>query len=74
MMLMTACQVERSEVVIAAIPDLVEYAPEVQLRALEELQALGPPCLPVEVTEGCSALRTFVNDYKRTRDQIRAAQ
>jgi len=83
-MLMTACQVDRSEVVIAAIPDLVEYAPEVQAKALEEMQALGwtkdagearvPPCPAAEVIVGCSALRTFVNDYKHTRDQIRAAQ
>lgn len=84
MMLTTACQRESFDAVIVETPDLVEYAPEVQTRALEEMRALGwtkeagearvPPCPAAEVIAGCSALRTFVNDYKRTRDQIRAAQ
>ncbi len=73
MMLLTACGTGNSEVVISAIPDLVEYSPEVQQLAGEELQALGPPCLPMELTPGCSALRTLVNDYKHVRDEIRAA-
>lgn len=69
-----SCARENFDAVIVETPDLIEYAPEVQQRALDELQALGPPCLPMEVTEGCSALRTLVNDYGRVRDQIRAAQ
>ena len=73
MMSLTACQRETSSLIVVT-PEIVEYAPEVQQRALEELNELGHPCLPNEVTPDCSALRTFINDYKHLRDKIRAAQ
>ena len=83
MMSLTACATETSETVIVAAPELIRYSPEVQARALNEMRELGwavkpgetpvPPCLPNEVTPECSALKTFVNDYKWTRDQIREA-
>lgn len=69
-MLTTACQTTSSNV---AIPPLIEYSPEQQQQALKERKLLGPPCPPKEVVDGCSMLRTFVNDYKWMRDKIRAA-
>jgi hypothetical protein len=72
--LTTSCQTTSFDAVIVETPDLVEYSPEVQAKALEELRALGPACPANEVFEGCSALRRFVKDYSRTRDQIRAAK
>lgn len=72
-MLLTACAKESSDRVIVVTPDVVDYAPDVQALAMEEYSRLGPPCLRNEVFEGCSALKTFVNDYKLMRDQARAA-
>ena len=69
-MLTTACQTAPSRTVVT--PPLIEYSDEQQAQALQERAVLGPTCPPGEVVEGCSMLRTMVNDYKFTRDRIRA--
>ncbi len=74
-LLLTACATKPSELEVRRIvvaPELVVYGASVQDRALEEFEALGPPCPKVEATPGCSAIKTMIMDYKRTRDQIRA--
>lgn len=71
MMSLIACQSTTSNPVV--LPSLEEYAPEVQDRAGEEYNQLGPLCPRTETTPGCSALRTFINDYKTLRNRIRCA-
>jgi hypothetical protein len=53
-------------------PEVIGYSRDVKALAADELDALGPPCLRVEVAPGCSAVKTMIMDYKLTRDQIRA--
>lgn len=61
-------------VVIA--PDLVQYSDKVKQRAADELEAIeAPPCARTQTDgdlSGCSALKVFIPDYLRTRDDIRA--
>lgn len=60
-LLLTACDGMNSEVVVKTIcPTVNQYDKATQDRALAEYQAL-----PVG-----SALRLFIGDYKRLRDQI----
>lgn len=68
--LLSACATGTPDTIIVS-PGLIQYAPEVQERAADELERLGPACPPVEVTEDCSAVKTLVNDYIWTRDKIR---
>ena len=68
---LTACGTTSSSIVL---PPLESYAAEVQNRAADELEGLGPPCPRTEVTPGCSAVKALVNDYKTMRDRVRAAQ
>lgn len=61
MLLLTACDPESSEVVVKIVcPTIMQYDAKTQERALTEYKALP---------EG-SALRLFIGDYKRLRDQI----
>lgn len=61
MLLLTACDLESSEVVVKIIcPTINQYDKETQERALAEYNALPKS----------SALRLFIGDYKRLRDQI----
>lgn len=71
-LLLTACQSTTSSIVVT--PPLIEYSDAQQEQALREYRELGPPCPAMEVAEGCSMLKTFVLDYKLTRDRIRALQ
>ena len=72
MMSMTACGMVNSSSAVS--PDLVDYSPAFQLKALEERRALPQvaPCHPVEPSKDCSALKQMVNDYATLRRQIRA--
>lgn len=64
---------EKGEAVIVT-PPLVDYTSEIQTRAADEFEKLGPPCARDTVTENCSALARFVMDYGTLRDKIRAAK
>jgi len=60
-MLLVACDPESSEVVVKIVcPIIVKYDAETQERALAEYNALPKG----------SALRLFIGDYKRLRDQV----
>lgn len=71
MTLLAACGATNSNVVM---PRLEQYAPAVQARAADEFDALAASCPRTETTPDCSALRTFINDYKTLRDRVRAAE
>jgi hypothetical protein len=61
MLLLTACDPGSSEVVVKIVcPTIMQYDAKTQDRALAEYQALPAG----------SALRQFIGDYKRLRDQI----
>ena len=61
MLLLGACNPESSEVVVKIVcPTIMQYDAETQDRALAEYNALPKG----------SALRLFIGDYKRLRDQI----
>jgi len=61
MLLLTACELGSSEVVVKIVcPTIMQYDAETQDRALAEYIALPKG----------SALRLFIGDYKRLRDQI----
>lgn len=65
MLLLAACDNERSEVVVKIVCQTInEYDQETQDRALKEYEALPKG----------SALRLFIGDYKRLRDQIRVCR
>ena len=55
----------------AITPEIIEYEREVQLRAADELDTLGPPCPRDAVFGGCSAIKRMIKDYLLTRDRIR---
>lgn len=58
---LTACDLGNSEVVVKIVcPTIMQYDAETQDRALAEYNALPKG----------SALRLFIGDYKRLRDQI----
>lgn len=65
--------VEKGEAVIVT-PPIVDYTSEIQTRAADEFEKLGPPCARDTVTENCSAVARFVMDYGTLRDKIRAAK
>ena len=65
--------VEKGEAVIVT-PPIVDYTSEIQTRAADEFEKLGPPCARDTVTENCSAVARFIMDYGTLRDKIRAAQ
>jgi hypothetical protein len=61
MLSLIACDLESSEVVVKIVcPKINKYDQETQDRALAEYNALPKG----------SALRLFIGDYKRLRDQI----
>ncbi len=60
---------EAAEPIIVA-PDLVQYTPDVQDRAADELSNLKP-CSSDVVFANCSAVARMVIDYGRMREQIR---
>lgn len=64
---------EKGEAVIVT-PPIVDYTAEIQVRAADEFDKLGPPCARDTVTENCSAVARFVMDYGTLRDKIRAAK
>lgn len=65
LLLLTACDGTNSEVVVKIVcPAINQYDAETQDRALAEYNAL-----PAN-----SALRLFIGDYKRLRDQIRVCR
>lgn len=65
MLLLTACDPGSSEVVVRFVCLRVnEYDRQTQDKALTELNALPRD----------SALRLFIGDYKRLRDQVRACR
>jgi len=65
MLLLTACDGINSEIVVKTIcPRINEYDAATQDRALAEYNALPAG----------SALRLFVGDYKRLRDQVRVCR
>lgn len=60
-MLLTACDPGSSSVVVQIVcPHITKYDTATQNRALAEYQRLPPD----------SALRLFIGDYKRLRDQV----
>ena len=60
-LLLTACDPGNSEVVVKIVcPVINQYDAETQERALKEYEALPKG----------SALRLFIGDYKKLRDQI----
>ncbi len=60
-LLLTACDPGSSEVVVKIVcPTIMQYDAATQDRALKEYEALPKG----------SALRLFIGDYKRLRDQI----
>jgi Tfp pilus assembly protein PilP len=57
-------------------PDLPQYSAPVQDRAADEVQAINEPaCNPRQQSDlsECSALKLFLLDYLRLRDQVRSA-
>jgi hypothetical protein len=64
---------EKGEAVIVT-PPLVDYTSQVQSRAADEFEQLGPPCARDHLTENCSAAARFIMDYGTLRDKIRAAK
>ena len=64
---------EKGEAVIVT-PPIVDYTSEIQTRAADEFDKLGPPCARDTVTENCSAVARFIMDYGTLRDKIRAAK
>lgn len=70
---LTACAGASSSPVVIA-PEVVQYAPEVQALAADELDSLPPPCPADAVVPGCSAVKRLIIDYKYMRDQARALQ
>lgn len=59
--LLAACDPNNSEVVVKIVcPTIMQYDAETQDRALKEYEALPKG----------SALRLFIGDYKRLRDQV----
>jgi hypothetical protein len=65
MLLLTACDPGSSEVVIQIIcPTINEYDQPTQDKALAEYEALPAG----------SALRLFIGDYKRLREQVRVCR
>lgn len=64
-MLLAACNLENSEVVVQIVcPKINEYDAKTQERALEEYNALPAG----------SALRLFIGDYKQLREQVRVCR
>lgn len=64
---------EKGEPVIVT-PPLVDYAPEIQGRAADELERLGPPCARDTIVADCSAAARLIIDYGVLREKIRAAK
>lgn len=61
MLSLTACEPGDSSVVVKIVcPTIMQYDAETQDRALKEYEALPKG----------SALRLFIGDYKRLRDQV----
>ena len=56
------------------VPPVLDYSPEVQTHAADEMAILGPPCPRDAVFGGCSAVKRFVLDYAWIRDKIRASR
>ncbi len=69
---LTACGAGNSSGLVA--PPVLDYSPEVQAHAADELAALGPPCPRDAVFGGCSAVKRLVLDYGWLRDQVRAIE
>jgi hypothetical protein len=57
--LLTACSTVHSD----ALPDVIEYSKEMQIKAARELQ-----------TQDVPTLTEFMKDYKVMRDQVRVAK
>lgn len=55
------------------VPEVKAYSSEVQARAADELETLGPPCPRDVVIAECSALHRFTLDYLEIRDEARNA-
>ena len=64
---------EKGETVIVT-PPLVDYTSEIQSRAADEFEKLGPPCARDTVTANCSAAARLLMDYGTLRDKIRASK
>lgn len=54
-----------------ARPLLVDYPAAFQVRAAEELEALGPGCPLHAPGVGCSTLVTMIEDYGELRARVR---
>jgi hypothetical protein len=54
------------------LPPVGPYSAEVQTKAADELDAMGPPCPHDVVITGCSAVHRMIIDYKDMRDRTRA--
>lgn len=64
---------EKGEAVIVT-PPIVEYDVEVQDRAADEFEKLGPPCARDTIIGNCSAAARLLMDYGTLREKIRAAR
>ncbi|HLS68081.1 MAG TPA: hypothetical protein VK035_01975 [Kiloniellales bacterium] len=53
-----------------APPQLVDYPAEFQVRAAEELEALGPGCPLHAPGSGCSTVATMIEDYGELRARV----
>jgi hypothetical protein len=68
------CSTPRETLVINSgvnIP-LVEYSPEFQARAAEELRDLPPACPSNSSGQDCSEVRRLVSDYGTLREVVRS--
>lgn len=71
--LASGCAGATFEPATVVLPEVKAYSPEVQARAADELETLGPPCPRDVVIAECSALHRFTLDYLEIRDEARNA-
>lgn len=62
-----ACAGANSDIVLPAVTN---YGADVQMRAADEFEQLGPPCPKDIVIADCSAVKRMILDYLWLRDQI----
>lgn len=69
MSLLSGCATPASNLKVE-IP-LVQYSSEFQNKTADELEKMLPSCPLNTVRSDCSAVKTFIKDYKLLRDQVR---
>ena len=69
MMFLSGCGTTGSE-----CPPVIEYSPEYQAAAADELETMKPSCQMNAPREDCSVVRALVSDYLQLRDRLRECQ